>query len=235
MAKGVEQGLPFRGRNWGGKRKGAGRKPKGKFAGVSHRTREKLAKRFPVLVTIRLRKNLPTLHKGPEFGAILEALAAGHDRFGFRVVHYSVQTNHLHLLVEAKDRTALSRGMQGLLIRIAKRLNKLWKRTGSIFSDRYHDRILRTPREVRNALVYVLQNTLKHGKMFLRAVRHAGRTRNVQIADPYTSAAFFDGWRAPPPLTDNPVAIPVAAPHTWLLRIGWRRHGLLRLTDVPRL
>lgn len=76
------------------------------------------------------------------------AFAAGSERFGFRLRQYSVQSDHRHLVVEGKDRRALSRGMQGLLIRIAKGLNRLWGRRGTVFADRYHDRILRTPREV---------------------------------------------------------------------------------------
>ncbi len=117
---------------------------------------------------------------------------------------------------------------------MAKRLNRLWERTGSVFADRYHDRILRTPREVKNALVYVLQNGVKHGVRFLRNIHSAaGRTRPIRIADPYTSAAHFDGWRTPPTFSQRFETILTPAPHTWLLRTGWRRHGLLRLTDRP--
>jgi REP element-mobilizing transposase RayT len=224
------------GPTWGGPRKGAGRKPVGERAGVPHRARPCLARRFPVLVTARLRRGLPSLHKGAEFGAVMEALAAGSERFRFRVVHYSVQTNHVHLVAEAVDRPSLSRGMQGLLIRIAKGLNRLWRRRGSVFADRYHDRILRTPREVRNALVYVLHNGVKHGVTFWRRL---SRTRRQRVVDPYTSGPWFDGWRDPPPRGSPPPsselrARPVAAARTWLLRVGWRRHGLLLLSEAPR-
>lgn len=94
---------------------------------------------------------------------LVEAFREGSERAGFRLVHHAVQSNHAHLLVEARNRSSLSRGIGGLATRIARRLNRLWGRTGGIFADRYHDRILRTPREVRNALRYVLNNARKHG------------------------------------------------------------------------
>ena len=101
--------LPFpKGR--GGARKGAGRKPNAGKAGVSHLKREALASRFPVHVTVRLKKGLPSLRRKAEYAALREAFAKGCDRFGFRLVHYSVLGNHLHLLVEAKERQALCRG-----------------------------------------------------------------------------------------------------------------------------
>ncbi len=135
----------FEFKSWGGARKGAGRKRKGERAHVSHRTREKLASRFPLHVTTRLRAGLPSLRRVRERRVLERAFAAGSDRFGFRLTEYSIQSNHVHLLVEAKDRNALTRGMQGLSIRVAKALNKLWGRKGKVFADRYHDRILRTP------------------------------------------------------------------------------------------
>ncbi|MHC5066785.1 MAG: transposase, partial [Planctomycetota bacterium] len=104
-------------------------------------------------MTTRLLPGLPSLRRRAEYGAVLGAFAKGCDRFGFRLVEYSVMSNHFHLLVEAKDRAALARGMQGLLVRVAKALNKLWQRRGKVFGDRYHDQILKTPRQVRNALV----------------------------------------------------------------------------------
>jgi hypothetical protein len=144
---------------------------------------------------------------------------AGCERFGFRLVHFSVQSNHLHLVGEARDRHALARGMQGLLIRVAKALNKRWARRGAVFWDRYHARILRTPREVRNGLCYVLSNARRHGLAL------AG-------LDPYSSARWFDGWRG----IDGPRPGeygPIAAARTWLARVGWRRHGRIDPAAVP--
>jgi putative transposase len=204
---------------WGGARKGAGRKPKGERAKVSHRTRAPLASRHPVHVTMRLRSGLPSLRRASEFRTLCAAFEAGAERFGFRLNHYSVQTNHVHLIAEAPDRRALSRGVQGLAVRVARRLNRLWQRKGKVFSDHYHDRILRTPKEVRNALAYVLNNAKRHG------IFHAG-------VDGFSSGRWFDGWREAKPV-DLGSAI-VAKARTWLQTIGWRRWGLISLDEVPR-
>src|SRR5687767_1676441 len=123
-------------------------------------------------------------------------------------------------MVEAADARALSRGMQGLLVRVVRALNGLWKRTGSVVADRYHAHILRTPREVRHALAYVLHNARHHGI----------QARGI---DPYTSGIAFDGWRDAP--MDGTSAETAGVPaRTWLLRVGWRRHGLIGIDDPPR-
>ena len=205
-------------RSHGGKRKGAGRKPKGERAGVSHLERAPVASRFPVHVTVRLGEGLPGARGVKTRGVLRAAFRAGRERFGFRLVQYSVQSTHLHLLVEGRDRRAISRGMQGLLIRVAKGLNRVWGRKGKVFADRYHDRILRTPREVRNAVRYVLKNAEHHGMVF------RGRP------DPHSSGAWFDGWREGRVAGEQEVA-PVAEARTWLLGSGWRRHGLLALNE----
>ena len=123
---------------WGGKRKGAGRKPKGERAGVSHKTRTRFAARFPVHVTVRLRKGLPSLRRKRAWRVLRRCFAKGGERFGFRLIQYSVQSNHIHLIVETRNRRALSRGMAGLSIRIAKGLNRVWRRRGKVFADRFH-------------------------------------------------------------------------------------------------
>ena len=115
-----DQGLlPF-GNGWGGARKDAGRKANGERPGVSHRQRERLASRFPVHVTVRLRQGLPCLRRKKEYGVLRAAFVAGCGRLGLRLAEYSVQRDHLHLLVEAKDRGALARRMQGLPVRVAR-------------------------------------------------------------------------------------------------------------------
>ena len=215
--------LPFK--HWGGKRTGAGRKPNGRRAGESHRTRAPLASRFPVHVNVKLKEGLPSLRRATERDALIEAFRAGAERFGFRLVHYAILRNHLHFLVEARDRRALSRGMQGLLIRVARRLNRVWDRAGKVFADRYHDVILRTPQQVRNALVYVLQNAKKHGRTLSRTL---GRT-----LDSFASGLWFDGWREHPRTPRSAPIRPTTDAKTWLLRAGWRRRGLLSLQDAP--
>jgi putative transposase len=213
-------------RSWGGARAGSGRKPRGQKAGVSHRPRDQLASRFPVHVTTRVVAGLPKLRNRRVFAVVREAFVAGCERFGFRMVHYSVQSNHLHLLVEARDRRTLSRGLQGLLIRVAKALNRLWERKGCVFADRYHDRILRTPREVRRALAYVLNNGLRH--------RHRTLCGGQLAPDFCGSGWWFDGWKERFSVKGlDAQARPVARSRTWLLQAGWRRHGLVRLAEVP--
>jgi REP element-mobilizing transposase RayT len=205
--------------NWGGRRRGAGRKPKGEQAGVSHAKRPTLASRFPVLVTLRLRPGLPSLRYDDSHAVLKSALSAG-SREEFRVVHYSVQTNHLHLLVESKDERSLARGMIGLAVRIARRLNRLWRRAGQVFADRYHAILLRTPRAVRGALVYVLQNARKHGAWVARR------------PDVFSSGAWFDGWRGSSNPADSSSSLLEKA-RTWLLTVGWRRHGLIGVLEAP--
>src|SRR5262245_29007489 len=119
----LRQGSLFE-RGWGGARRGAGRKPQGARPGVPHRPRAALAARHPVHVTVRVRTGLPSLRGAQVRPVIFTALAAGAERFGFRLVHFSVQTNHLHLLAEARDRRALARGVKGLLVRLARALNR---------------------------------------------------------------------------------------------------------------
>ncbi|MFQ5504247.1 MAG: transposase [Planctomycetota bacterium] len=151
-------------------------------------------------------------------------------------MQYSVQNDHMHLVVEGKDRTALSRGMQGLLTRIAKGLNRLWGRRGKVFADRYHDRILRTPKEVRNVLRHVLQNAVRHRSP--RTRHNRGRTpggmRIKPWLDPHASGWWFDGWKEKLRLTGlEGVVRPVATARTWLLTEGWQKHGLISLTELP--
>lgn len=218
-------------RYWGGARPGAGRRPSGEKAGVSHAERVALAARFPVHVTMRLMEGLPNLRRKAEYGVLKSCFEAACERRGLRVVHYSVQANHLHLIVEAKDRETLSRGLQGLSIRVAKALNRLWGRKGTVFADRYHDHVLRTPREVRSALAYVLNNARRHRT---RSTTTAEDGRRVTCPDPYSSGWWFDGWKEQ--FTVNGLerhAKPVADGRTWLLNVGWRRHGLVRLDEVP--
>jgi hypothetical protein len=137
------------------------------------------------------------------------------------VCHYSVLATHIHLIVEASNRESLSRGMQGLTIRMARKLNRALGRCGQVFADRYYARALKTPREVRNAIAYVLLNEQRH-----RLGKGAG-LRELTF-DPFSSASTFDGWRVRAATrqieTEPPAVVPA---QSWLLRVGWRRHGLL--------
>src|SRR6185436_345163 len=101
-----------------------------------------------------------------ELGVICAAFEKARERFGMRLIHFSIQSNHIHMIVEANDNRSLWRGMQGLGVRIAKRLNRLWGRKGKVFADRYHSHVMHSPREVRNAIAYTLNNARKHGMRF---------------------------------------------------------------------
>ena len=197
---------------WGGRRKGAGRKPKGRVALVSHAARPELDGRVPVHVVMRVRDDVRSLRARATFPAILAAFAAGGERSGLRLTHYSVLGNHLHLIVEADDREALSRGIQGLAIRLARAINRAQHRKGRVFADHYFEHLLRTPAEARHAIRYVEQNQRLHE---LRA----GRPVPAGV-DGFSSAARD---------------APVCPPRTWLLRTGWRRaRGAARWNDrVP--
>ena len=225
--------LPLRGQR-GGRRPGAGR-PKGQNAGVPHLTRGRITRHEAAHVTWRVVRSVPNLRTRRRYATIEAAMRAGREkrhagpeRTHFRVVAFSVQRDHIHLVAEAGDRLALARGLQGLGVRLARRTNRQLGRRGRFFRDRYHARVLRTPREVRNALVYVLNNRLKH-------LRQRGeRLPRADWRDPYSSAAWFDGWSSSSAGQAGAArASPVAPCRTWLLRIGWRRHGLLRPGEVP--
>ena len=210
----------------GGKRKGAGRKAKNGVAGVGHRPRGELKAVHPAHVTMKLRSHLPRLRSKPEYAALRTAFTKGKARFGFRLIHFAILNDHLHLICEAEDRNSLRRGVQGLAIRIARALNRLWHRKGKVFADRYHDHVLRCPREVRNALAYVMRN----------AHHHAAEGRMVKVPHPidlYSSAPWFDGFAERFTIRNLDITIrPVADPTTWLLKIGWRQHGPLSLTTT---
>jgi hypothetical protein len=138
-----------------------------------------------------------------------------------RVVQFSVQSDHLHLLVEAADERALSLGIRGLVVRLARAINRAMARRGPVWGDRYHTRPLTTPREVRNALVYVLMNFKKH------------TGRRTSALDPCSSAAWFDGFvdRPGPPPAGR---APVSRAQSWLAAAGWRRRGLIQPDEAPQ-
>ena len=212
-----QQELRFGGR--GGRREGAGR-PKTNPEAESHARRAPLSRHHPVHVTLRVQRGLPRLRNGVAFRALRRAFAGGCERSGFRLVHFSVQRDHVHLIAEGDDRRSFVGGLRGLGVRIARVLNRLWRRRGRVLGDRPHEHVLRTPLEVRRALVYVLQNARKH-----RSWSGHGRT------DPLSSAQWFDGWRVAVERENR--APTVARACSWLLRIGWRRHGLLSLDEAP--
>jgi putative transposase len=195
---------------------------------------------------MKVRGGLPSLRQRPLFLAVRQALAAGNERLGFRLVHFCVQGNHLHLLAEADDRKALSRGMQGLSVRVARAVNRVVQRAGSVFADRYHARALKTPRAVRWALRYVLLNARKHERQTAEAARSGAGALPKGFVDPCSSAAWFNGFSRPAELifgarecrqefeqAAGPGTSPVARPQSWLLRVGLARAGPFDVDEVP--
>jgi len=220
--------LDLRRRTWGGAREGAGRKQKPGKHDPAHRTRPKLRAYHPSHVVMRVKKGVPKLRQGRAYRAVRRALVKCLGNESFRVCHVSIQANHLHFLVEAADRGALARGMQRLNILVARALNRELGRSGKLFAFRYHATQIKSPKQARNALAYVLNNWRRHRE------DEGCERASVARLDPYSSALAFDGWtgghyRAPEGF--GPLAVSPAA--TWLLRVGWKKHGAIGEREVP--
>jgi len=211
----------------GGPRPGAGRPPTSSRPPVHHVRRPSVPGHCPAHVTLRVVRGIPSLRTRTFLRELRASLREACVRRGFRVVHYSVQRNHLHLLVESAGKEPLGRGMKAVSARVARAVQRTFALSGPILHGRYHLRVLRTPREVRNALAYVLLNARKHWRE-----RH-GAVPPVRL-DEASSGRWFEGWRRAASSREPPREIPeVAAPHTWLLSLGWRRHGLIDPAEVP--
>jgi len=216
-------------RTHGGARPGAGRKPThpGR-ARVRHVTRPVTEARFPVHVTVRVRREVTRLRRFELCRVLRRAFVHGCRKDAFRICQFSIQGNHIHLICEAGSRQLLARGIQGWSVRIARGLNAYLGRLGTVFADRYHVEILRTPTQTRHALCYVLQNARRH---------HERLDPSFHGMDPFSSAWWFDGWiddgwKAGVP---GPEQRTVAPAESWLLRVGWKRSrcGLISITEVP--
>jgi REP element-mobilizing transposase RayT len=223
----------------GGKRRGAGRKPKGRRAGSPHKFRPELNARYPVHVVLRVIAAVGNLRRRFTYRAIREATLTIARREDFRIVHVSIQRTHIHLLVEAQHKQALASGMQGFQISAAKHLNVAisqgkpgTRRRGTVFPDRYHAEIITSPRQARHTLTYVLMNWRKHQEDRREATRS-------WVIDWFSSAAMFPGWAEygeaaflwRGPETYDPLV--VYQPKTWLLREGWKKAGSISYRDVP--
>jgi putative transposase len=203
-----QQQLPLR--QWGGARPGAGRKRQAARRNVPHRRRRRF-RRGTLHVTLRLRAEVWSLRTHRCFRALRRAFERGCQRFGYRLVHFSVQGNHIHLIVEAPDAVQLGRAMKGLEVRMARALNGVMRRRGPVFADRYHAHLLRSPREAANAVRYVLENWRVHGLCREGAAGSA--------PDPYCSAA-----------AQNCGPALVAQPQWWMLCVG-----VTLIDERPRL
>jgi REP element-mobilizing transposase RayT len=256
------------------RRRKPGRKPKGARAGSPHKARPELKPWQPVHVVLRVVEAIGSLRKRHAYKALREATLSVAKRElddvrdgAFRIIHISIQRNHVHLVVEADHKMALSRGMQSFQISAAKHLNRAvsvasikqarslaphgtgrsystigarrllreqgaLRRRGPVFPDRFHQEIITTPKQARHALAYVLNNWRKHRED--RWEFAAGW--NV---DPYSTGSHFDGWKEREDavvlwqLRETYQPMIVYLPRTWLLRVGWRKHGLISFDEVP--
>jgi putative transposase len=223
-------------------------------AGVSHLRRPSHLARHPLHITLRVQRGVASLRQGNVFARVRSALASGKARFGFSLVHFSVQSNHLHLIAEAHDQRALARGVQGLAIRIARAVNRALQRKGRLFADRYHARALKTPRAVRFALRYVLLNTGKHAAEQHAKAAKAGHAKAgggdsvmpAGFVDSCSSAPWFHGFSRPDALifgarqaraewlrASGSLEPPVVPARCWLLRMAHRLAGEFDVDEVP--
>jgi len=188
-----------------------------------------------VHVTLRLCEGLPQLRTPRTYRVLERVFREAKERNGMRLIAYSVMGNHLHLIVEPQGRLRpheseegeqLSRGMQGLGIRMAKALNKLWGRKGpqgrlrpheTVWADRFHSVLLETYWQIRKAFRYVLQNFKKHGYV----------PKSWTKPDRYSSGPWFQwcDWNQEHtrPLREPPVV----KPRSW----KWIPH--VSLTEYP--
>ena len=229
----------------GGKREHSGR-PRGPHPKLWHRGRDEFSAAHPLHVTIPVRRDIPSLRSHKIVRAIEAAFRRGCERAGFRLVHYSLQDDHVHLIVEADGVAALGRGMKSITSKLAYAVNRALRRgrSGKVIADRYHHEVLTCPRQVRNALAYVLLNARRHAAKRIARLRKQGKPAKplapARYIDAPSSGRWFDGWRedarvdrSPPRLLGSEPA--VAPPRTWFLRVGWRKHGLIDPSEIAAL
>ena len=158
-------------------------------------------------MTLRVRKGFASLRTRTFVRLLSASFRQACERGNARLVPFSIQRDHLHLILEAEGKQALGTAMKSIAARVARCVNRVFRRAGPVLLGRYHVRALRTPRE-----------------------RGAGPP--VQI-DEASSGAWFNGWSVPLQPLSSREPPPVASPRTWLLRVGWQRHGLIEPVEVP--
>jgi REP element-mobilizing transposase RayT len=221
----------------GGKRKGAGRKPKGTRAGSRHQERPDIKARYPVHIVMRIVPGIGSLRRRAMYKAIREATIIAALRERFRIVHVSLQRTHVHMLVEAESKDALARGMQGFQISAARNINtvlagRYGRRRGKVFADRYHAEIITSPTRARRALLYVLSNWRKHKE-------DQQGVASTWLVDPFSTGILFPGWQELDgrdfmwPMRETYDPLMVRRPESWLLRAGWELCGPISARDVP--
>lgn len=219
-------------RTHGGKRAGAGRKAAIRRA--PHDARPAHDRRLPVLVTMRVMREIGNLRHRDFYAAIRHATVVTAKRPSFRIIHLSIQRDHLHLIVEADEPKALACGLRGFAISAARRINQVFDqrgvwREGQVFQDRYHALPLTTPRQVRNAIRYALSNWRHHGE-------DRGRS---WLVDLFSSGAIYPDWKeleSPAvmwtlPPTYEPLF--VLRPRTWLMCHWMDFHPRISARETP--
>jgi REP element-mobilizing transposase RayT len=200
----------------GGRRKGAGRPNKTRT--VNHMTRARVDFRKPLHITMRLQEGVPNIRNKTLLKQFKKS-ANQAAKFELHVIHFSLLRNHLHMIVEAKDNEALALGMRSLAGRFGKQIRRHAGGKGRVFQGRYHLKTIKSARQMRRTLEYVLLNYAKHTKL-------------PEHLDPFSSAYGFKHWkdllglRFNPVIavqTRNPFETGLAPPRSWLAREGWRR------------
>jgi REP element-mobilizing transposase RayT len=222
----------------GGKRRGAGRKPRGTRAGERHGARPEFKPYHPLHVVMRIVPAVGSLRRRKMYKAMRNATITAALRERFRIVHISIQRTHVHMLVEADHKAALARGMQGFQISAARNINTVLgdgvrRRRGKVFADRYHVEVITSPTRARHAIGYVLGNWRKHGE-------DRKGLPSTWLVDPFSSGIVFPDWQElqdkvwlwPIRATYDPLV--VRRPRTWLLAEGWKlAGGPISARDVP--
>jgi REP element-mobilizing transposase RayT len=225
----------------GGKRRGAGRKPKSYRAGSPHAERPSVKASNALQVVLRVVPAVGSMRRRKMYKAVRDASVVAAIRERIRIIHISIQRTHIHLLVEAEDKLALARGMQGFQISMARNINtalgpdKHRRRRGPVFADRYHLVVITSPRQARNAVSYLLNNWRKHGE-------DRGADSRAWMVDPFSSGFSFPDWRELehealmwkiPENRKTYEPLIVYRPRSWLLEKGWKLAGPISVWDAP--
>lgn len=211
---------------WGGRRRGAGRP--NKSGRVSHERRETVDYKKPLHLTLKVSAKKWDL-RCEDVSAAFKNGAAGAQKFGLRILHYSILRDHIHLIVEAKDNHSLAQGMRSFGSRLGIALRKIFGGSGPVFKGRYHLSVIKSPSQMKNSLAYVLQNFAKHSQL-------------LKHVDQFSSAAYFNDWSALFGPTAGPILLDLnvsqrqlaperlaqipnylCQPKSWLAREGWLR------------
>jgi REP element-mobilizing transposase RayT len=221
----------------GGKRRGAGRKPKGARAGERHQARPAFKSHHALHVVMRIVPEVGSLRRRKMYKALRDATITAALRERFWIVHISLQRTHVHMIVEAEHKAALARGMQGFLISAARHINTALgngkrRRRGPVFADRYHLEVITTPTRARHAISYVLSNWRKHGE-------DRDGLPSTWLVDPFSSGISFSDWKELQdqawmwPIRETYDPLIVRRPTTWLLAEGWKKAGEISAHEVP--